>query len=69
VPLNFENVRERIQLLSVAVPTRVEGENVLIEHALEQTDNGGVVMLSNDFSRSGGKLSSSQGERLSERAP
>src|SRR6185503_2758551 len=34
--LQLSNVREFSEWLSVATPARVEGENVLIEHALKQ---------------------------------
>jgi hypothetical protein len=39
LPLEITNIRERIELLSVIVPSRIEGKNVLFEHSLEQTDH------------------------------
>jgi hypothetical protein len=42
--LQLSNVSEFSELLSVATPARIEGENVLVEHALEQP-NGVVAVL------------------------
>ena len=36
--LELAHVGERRQLLGVAVPAGVEGQDVLVEHALEQSD-------------------------------
>jgi hypothetical protein len=39
-PLYLSHVTEGLKVFRVAVPARVEGEDVAFEHALEQTDNG-----------------------------
>ena len=44
--LQLSNVREFSEWLSIATPARVEGENVLIEHALKQP-NSVVAILHN----------------------
>src|SRR6266480_5083773 len=44
--LQLSNVREFSEWLSIATPARVEGENVLIEHPLEQP-NSVVAILHN----------------------
>jgi hypothetical protein len=36
--LQIANVREAVEFLCVAVPARIKGENVFIEHSLEQPD-------------------------------
>ena len=38
--LQFPNVREIPERLRIAVPSRIEGEDVLFEHALKQPDGG-----------------------------
>ena len=42
--LNLPNVLEGLQSTPFAVPARVEGQHVLLEHALEQPDVAGPVL-------------------------
>jgi hypothetical protein len=47
--LQLSNVREFSELLSIATPARVEGENVLIEHALKQPNSVVAILMISQF--------------------
>ena len=42
--LDIADIRERIELFGVAVPTRIERQHVALEHSLKEADFGIAVL-------------------------